>query len=134
MTKDESLSSIFRLAKRSFVHVPAGPFIFGPEECYERLGQRPPPEPRQTIDLPEFWIAIAPVTNREWREFLEATGYDWEGQWYRVVRGWPGIFIRAYAPASTYPDGHDNYPVVDVSQRDAFAYCEWLTERFDRRC
>ncbi|HLF26111.1 MAG TPA: SUMF1/EgtB/PvdO family nonheme iron enzyme [Anaerolineae bacterium] len=117
-----------------FAHIPAGPFIYGPEECYERLAQCPPLRPRQTIDLPEFWIAKYPVTYREWRAFLETTGYRWEGQWYRVVRGWRGTFLRAYTPTASYPDGHDRYPIVDVSQADAYAYCEWLSERLDRRC
>ena len=131
MTKDEHSS--FVVCHAPLVHVPAGPFIYGPEECYERLEQCPPLKPRQTIDLPEFWIAKYPVTYRDWRDFLEATGYNWQGQWYRVVRGWRGRFLRAYVPTSTYPDGHDDFPIVDVSQCDAYAYCEWLSERLDRR-
>ncbi len=118
----------------SFVIVPAGPFIYGPEECYERLEQCPPLKPRQTIELPEFWIAPYPVTYREWREFLEAMGYKWKGDWYHIVRGWRGTFVRAFAPASTYPEGHDRLPMVDVTQRDAYAYCEWLSEKIDRHC
>ncbi|HZY43423.1 MAG TPA: SUMF1/EgtB/PvdO family nonheme iron enzyme, partial [Anaerolineae bacterium] len=66
----------------SFVEVPSGPFIYGPEECYERLEFCPPLKPQLTIDLPEFWIATSPVTYLEWRSFLEATGYKWSGQWY----------------------------------------------------
>jgi formylglycine-generating enzyme required for sulfatase activity len=98
------------------------------------LEQCPPLKPRQTIDLPEFSIAVAPVTYRDWRAFLEATGYNWEGQWYRVVGGFRGVFIRAYAPTAMYPDGHDAYPIVDVSQHDAYVYCEWLSSRLDRHC
>lgn len=133
----ETLSSraaIIGLAPRSFVRIPAGPFIYGPEACYERLEQCPPLRPRQALELPEFWIARTPVTNHEWRAFLEATGYDWKGQWYRVVRGWRGTVRRAYAPTSHYPDGHDDYPVVHVSQSDAYAFCDWLSEKLDRRC
>ncbi len=123
-----------RIDGRSFVHVPAGPFIYGPEECFERLAQCPPLRPRQTIDLPEFWMGKYPVTTREWREFLDTSGYDWRGQWYRVERGWRGKFLRAYAPTPTYPAGHDDYPIVDVSQSDAYAYCAWLSEKMDRHC
>ncbi len=118
----------------SFAHIPSGPFIYGPEECYERLEQCPPLKPRQTLELPEFWIAKAPVTYGQWREFLEATGHRWAGQWYRVVRGWRGVFLRAYAPMPACPDGHDDFPIVDVTQRDAYAYCEWLSGRLGRRC
>ncbi len=118
----------------AFARIPSGPFIYGSEECYERLEQCPPLKPRQTLELPEFWIAKAPVTYGQWREFLEATGHQWAGQWYRVVRGWRGVFLRAYAPTPAYPDGHDDFPIVDVSQRDAYVYCEWLSGRLGRRC
>jgi formylglycine-generating enzyme required for sulfatase activity len=118
----------------SFVHVPAGPFIYGPEQCYERLAQCRPLRPRQTLELPEFWIGRTPVTNREWRAFLAAADYRWAGNWYRVVPGWRGIFVRAYAPTPTYPVGHDDFPVVDVSQTDALVYCAWLSEQIGRRC
>ena len=130
----EADHSVFRTLHASFVRVPAGPFVYGPEECYERLEQCPPLRSQQTIDLPEFWIATSPVTYRQWREFLDATGYNWRGQWWRVVRGWRGTFPRAYAPGGAYPDGHDDYPIVDVSQRDAYAYCEWLSAQSNRPC
>jgi formylglycine-generating enzyme required for sulfatase activity len=128
------LTSVARSGLSSFVHVPSGPFIYGPEECYERLEQCPPLRPQQTLDLPEVWIAKYPVTYRQWRAFLEATGYGWEGHWWQVVRGWRGIFLRAFAPTGTYPSGHDDLPIVDVSQSDAYAYCEWLSTKLQRRC
>jgi formylglycine-generating enzyme required for sulfatase activity len=117
-----------------FAHIPAGPFIYGPEECYERLEQCPPLRPKQTLALPEFWLAKKPVTYREWLTFLEETGHQWIGTWYKVVAGWRGVFIRAYAPTNEYPNGHDEYPIVDVTQSDAYAYCEWLSEKMDRKC
>lgn len=105
-----------------------GPFIYGPEECYERLAQHPPFKPRQVMELPGFWMAKYPVTYRQWREFLEATGYNWDGQWYKVVKGWRSTFQRAYAPTPVYPDNHDNFPIVDVTKADADAFCNWLSE------
>jgi formylglycine-generating enzyme required for sulfatase activity len=122
------------LSLATFRHIPAGPFIYGPEICYERLAQCPPFLPEQEMALPEFWLAKYPVTYREWRVFLEETGHDWVGQWYRIVPGWRGIFWRAYAPTDHYPDGHDDLPIVDVTQADAYAYCQWLSEQLDRPC
>ena len=113
----------------SFCHIPAGPFVYGPEVCYERLEQCPPFKPQQTMALPEFWLAEFPVTYRQWREFLQETGHDWVGRWYAVVRGWRGTFLRAYAPAKSYPAGHDNLPIVDVTQAEAHLYCNWLSEK-----
>jgi formylglycine-generating enzyme required for sulfatase activity len=118
----------------SFAPIPAGPFIYGPEECYERLAQCRPLRPRQVLELPAFRLATRPVTNREWRCFLEQTGYAWAGTWYHVVRGWRGVFLRAYAPGAHYPAGHDDFPVVAVSQADALAYCAWLSEQLQQPC
>ncbi len=117
-----------------FKHIPAGPFVYGPEECYERLECCPPRRPRQTIDLPEFWAATYPVTYRQWRDFLEATGYVWEGRWWQVRDGWRGVLLRAFVPTDAYPVQHDAWPMVDISQRDAYAYCEWLSSRLQRAC
>jgi len=117
-----------------FVRVPAGPFVYGPEECYERLAECPPLRPRQTLELPEFWIAKRPVTYRQWKMFLTETGRAWVGTWYAVVDGWQGTFVRGYAPVLAYPAGHDDYPIVDVTQTEAYAYCEWLSGKLNRTC
>jgi serine/threonine-protein kinase len=117
-----------------FSLIPAGEFIYGAEECYERLEQCPPLKPQQTIYLPEFWMAKKPVTYKEWKIFLDETGYKWGGSWHAVVRGWRGIFVRAFAPVAAYPESHGDLPIVDVTQRDALSYCEWLSSKLNRRC
>ena len=58
-------------------------------------------------------IGYAPVTNREYAEFLEATGR-------KAPRGWSN---------GTMPGDKANHPVVNVSYEDALAYCKYLTER-----
>lgn len=115
------------------MRVPAGPFIYGPEVTYERLEQAPPPRPRQELTLPEFWIGRYPVTYRQWRTFLDETGYGWRGQWYAIRRGRRG-WLRRFAPCPAYPAQMANYPIVDVSLADAQAYCAWLSDRLGLRC
>jgi formylglycine-generating enzyme required for sulfatase activity len=122
------------LPNHRFQTIPAGPFIYGPEMCFERLEECPPLQREQTMELEAFQLARYPVTNRQWRDFLEATGFEWRGRWYRVVKGWRGTFLRAYAPSQTYPNHHDYFPVVEVSQTDALAYCQWLSGRLDQCC
>ncbi|MDK1119580.1 MAG: SUMF1/EgtB/PvdO family nonheme iron enzyme [Anaerolineae bacterium] len=117
-----------------FVKIPSGEFIYGPEVCFERLEQCPPFKSRQTIDLPGFQIGRYPITNTQWRRFLGATGHNWIGSWYRYVSGWRGKFLRAYTPARNYPENHDNFPIVDVTQADAIAYCKWLSGEIDKPC
>lgn len=113
-----------------FVYIPAGPFIYGPEVTYERLEQAPPPRPRQTMELDEFWIAKYPVTYREWKAFLDDTGHHWIGNWYTIRRGW----LRRYSICDAYPSEMADYPIVDVTWTDALAYCGWLSEKLGLTC
>jgi formylglycine-generating enzyme required for sulfatase activity len=117
-----------------FVPIPGGEFVYGPEVCHERLEQCPPLRARTILRLPSFWMARRPVTCRQWREFLDATGHDWSGSWHRVVRGWRGTLQRAYAPCPRYPEGHDDLPVVEVSKADAETFCRWLSGHVGHAC
>ena len=87
----------------SLVHVPAG-------QVKRRLPTL------FTIDvevqpLPEFWIGVTPVTNRQYSAFLEA-------QAGRVAApaDWPG---------GRYPAGDDERPVTGVTYEHACDYCRW---------
>lgn len=69
-----------------------------------------------TVHVDAFELAVHPVTNAEYRAFVEATGYDPPAHWEngRVPAGW------------------DNYPVVFVNRYDAAAYVRWLSKRDGR--
>ena len=120
-----------RFAGSEFVFVPAGPFIYGPEETYERLVQAPPPKPRQTIELDAFYSGVHPVTYGEWKTFLDETGFRWGGNWWAIARR--ADWRRRYAIVKDYPPEMANYPIVDVSQIEALAYCEWLSKKIGPR-
>ena len=119
-----------------FVAVPAGAFIYGPEETYERLAQAPPPKPRQTLELDAFYIAVCPVTYAEWKAFLDETGFHWGGNWWAIGNDWSKIPFRGrrYTIVKDYPSEMADYPIVDVSQSEALAYCEWLSKKIGRTC
>jgi protein kinase-like protein/sulfatase-modifying factor enzyme 1 len=71
-----------------------------------------------------FWIDRAAVTNREYREFLEATGSwpppEWDQVWLDI---WEG---RGDVPRR---DDWDELPVVKVDWRHARDYAEWKGKR-----
>lgn len=90
-------------------------------------------------DIPAFAIARSEVTNREFKEFVDAGGYDAAQYWqdlpfrYRgQLLSWPQA--RKYfvdttgrpGPAgwqlSTYPRGQDDLPVGGISWYEAVAY------------
>ncbi len=101
-----------------------------------RLGSQ-----RLPNESPEFDTMIAPfrldknlVTVKQFRNFVSATGFITDAEKFGdagvfdiKARKWtlvPGANWRS--PMGTaQPDAHDDYPVTQVSWRDAAAYCEW---------
>jgi len=106
------------------VEIPAGPFLMGstshePALCNET--------PQHTLHLPTYWMGRTPVTNAQWRRFIEAGGYTTERYWTRA--GW---VQRAKLGQPTFWDyprfSGDNQPVMGVAWVEALAYCAWLSE------
>lgn len=66
-----------------------------------------------------FYIDRYPVTNSEYKEFLDATGYE-PADTTNFVRHWDGF---------TVPAGLEDHPVANVSLEDAQAYARWAGKR-----
>ena len=63
----------------------------------------------------DFAIAETEVTNAQYAEFVKETN--------RVAPlGWK---------KDKFPDGQENYPVTNISWRDADAFCRWLAKKLD---
>jgi formylglycine-generating enzyme required for sulfatase activity len=87
------------------VNVPEGSFLMGSENGQENE------MPRHRVWLDGFAIGRFPVTNREYRIFVEATQTQGPEFWHDSMFSDP------------------EQPVVGVSWYDASAYCRWLGER-----
>lgn len=61
-----------------------------------------------------FEISCCPVTNYQYKQFLDVTRYD------QLPDGW-----TSHSDGVCFPDGKAMHPVVNVSLRDAQAYCQW---------
>ena len=70
---------------------------------------------RQVLDLPAFYIMKYPVTNAEFKRFLDATKYR-PADSHNFLRDWQN---------GAYPAGWDKKPVTWVSLEDARAYASW---------
>jgi gamma-glutamyl hercynylcysteine S-oxide synthase len=91
------------------------------------------PTPRRfhehTLEIKPFFIDKYPVTNAQFKQFLDATHYAPKDS-INFLRDWPQ---NASKPDATKPDsfpsGWDNRPVTWVSLEDARAYAHWAGKR-----
>jgi formylglycine-generating enzyme required for sulfatase activity len=111
---------IWKIDGKEMVYIPSGKFLMGSDEG---MGNE---TPTHTVRLDAFYIDRYPVTNEEYKRFVDATGHpvpcydvDWvdagEYNWDPETR--------------TPPMGKENHPVVLVSWEDAQAYAAWASKR-----
>ena len=109
---------------KEMVYVPKGEFLYGKN--------------KERLSLPAYWIDKTPVTNQEFARFVLATGYRTTaektstgcvntGEKWEDINGanwrspWEGRLETV--------KGKAEYPVVQVSWKDAAAYAEWAGKR-----
>ncbi len=98
------------------IPIPGGPFLYGND--------------KQEIKLEPFEIARYPVTNAQFRYFVEAGGYENPAHW--LEEGWRSKTGNNWRQPQLWgqPEfkdfNHDNQPVVGVSWYEADAYVNWL--------
>jgi formylglycine-generating enzyme required for sulfatase activity len=83
------------ISGKSMVLVGTGTFRFGSAD--------------RVVDLPSFFVDITPVSNADYSIFITATGHRTPIHW----------------PDGKCPDDLRDHPVVNVTHRDAEAYCAW---------
>lgn len=114
-----------------FLPIPAGSFWMGGEDRQERT-------------LEEFYITRYPVSNAQYRQFVESGGYQDEQWWPEAIRTnrWDKGKLQVWThrpeggkdeevdePADYgRPYSLDNHPRVGVCWYEALACCHWLTE------
>lgn len=105
-------------APAGMVKIPAGKFKF-----HTTHGDDFIPYPQENegkiFELPAFFMDKFPVTNRQFGEFLRATGYQPKDA---------ANFLKSWING-TFPVGEGQYPVVYVSLEDAKAYAKWAGKR-----
>jgi formylglycine-generating enzyme required for sulfatase activity/predicted ATPase len=125
-----------RYKGQEFTRIPAGPFLMGTNtavagELFARFGNQYLPREaldaeteQHTVHVSDFYIARYPVTNENYKAFVNATN--------RPLRNRDGEVSRSYnwnVTRRSYPAGMEKYPVGMVTWEDARDYCEWFGGR-----
>jgi iron(II)-dependent oxidoreductase len=122
----------------SSVLVPGGPFVLGVDADAEPFSLDNE-GPAHIVDVPTFRIGRVPVTNAEWRAFIDDGGYRRAELW--SVRGWRYRQLAGLvAPQLWNPDGTRtrfgrveplpaDEPVQHVTFFEAEAYAAWAGAR-----
>jgi eukaryotic-like serine/threonine-protein kinase len=98
----------------------------------------------EEVALAEYWLDKFEVTNRQFKQFIDAGGYRTERYWTQpfVKDGRTLTWNEAMAQfrdatgrtgpspwqLGAYPDGHDDYPVSGVSWYEAAAYAAYANK------
>jgi formylglycine-generating enzyme required for sulfatase activity len=119
-----------------FVYVPSGPFTMGDNEGRNRDCKEEAPE--HTVNLSEYWIGKYEVTNEQFARFVKETGYVTTAETLlkpsfvtrhdalepnHTVTG--ASFRAPYGPKGPKAIEFPHHPVVQVSYKDADAFCHW---------
>ncbi len=121
---------------REYLYIPAGQFKMGTEPkkadelCAQfndrdvSRGKLDPELPQHLVDVEDFYIARYPVTNADYKKFVDERGHPLNIQDDDLSRPY-----NWNLQTSKYQPGQEDYPVVMVSWHDARKYCEWLGAR-----
>jgi formylglycine-generating enzyme required for sulfatase activity len=83
-------------------------------------------QPEHSVSVADFYIDRWPVTNAEYKKFVDATGYPVPN--YDV--NWCDTQGYNWDPETCMvPDGKADHPVVLVTWEDAMAYAAWAGKR-----
>ncbi len=131
--------------KMEFRSVPAGSFLMGSQDDSEAFDDEKPQYP---FDIPyEYEISRFPVTNDQFKAFVEAEGYA-ELKYWKIAKAagcWEGGKVKRRYWASEKeevaeewadalvdygePFNLSNHPVVGINWYEALAFTVWLTDR-----
>ncbi len=118
-------------APPDMVEIPAGHFLFkvhgieieGADQDGVDVAYPWEPSPRrfheQPLDIKRFFIDRTPVTNKQFKSFMDAAHYHPKDD---------ANFLKDWKNGS-FPDGWANKPVTWVSIEDARAYATWAAKR-----
>ena len=105
---------------KKMVYIPGGDLLMGSDEGRNNEG------PAHVVHVDALYVDRYPVTNEEYKRFVDATGYS--VPCYDVAWAEPYAY-NWDAEKRIPPEGRERHPVVLVSWEDARAYAAWAGKR-----
>ena len=132
---DDPRDEVLTVDQMQFCLVPAGPFQMGGEaDDYEK------PVHLNEHLTNDFWMSRFPVTNSQFREFIEEDGYANAAYWPEAIKEkiWKNGKIHLSWAEETRqapkdfgkPFNLSNHPVVGITWYEALAFTRWLSEKY----
>ncbi len=115
----------------AWCEIPAGPFLMGSSEARD-ANAYDNEKPQHRIELPPYRVGLYPVTNAQYRLFVEGGGYEDSRYW--MEEGWVwrkenGIVAPEFWDEPIW--NNPNHPVVGISWHEAMAFASWLTVQLE---
>jgi formylglycine-generating enzyme required for sulfatase activity len=105
---------------KEMILIPGGSLLMGSDEGPAKH------QPQHSIQVEIFYIDRFPVTNEEYKRFVDETGHP--VPFYDV--SWCDTQGYNWDPETrAFPEGKDDHPVVLVKWTDALAYARWAGKR-----
>ena len=124
MQEKEAVDYLNSLTPPGMILIPAGPFLLGSDK-YEN--ERPVHE----VQVNAFYLARTPVTNNDYRQFIQANGYHQQRYWTTAGWAWVQASRREHPldwPGAPWQERPNDHPVQYISWYEAMAYVRWLAE------
>jgi formylglycine-generating enzyme required for sulfatase activity len=114
------------------IEIPEGAFLMGSSDDPDA---DPDEKPQHRLHLPTYWIGKTPVTNAQFRPFVEGDGYTnrayWSDDgWQWRTSNWQWRTSNKRTQPLYWNDKQwngDAQPVVGMTWYEALAYCRWLS-------
>ncbi len=111
-----------------WVEVPAGPFLMGSDKEKDPNAYEDE-TPQHEVVLPTYYMARYPVTNAQFRAFVDDSGYDRQEFWTDAGWAWKEESSKRGPADYGKPFNLPNHPVVGITWYEALAFARWMNRQ-----
>ena len=125
VSNSDQTSSNASAADDSMAMIPAGEFDMGSNDIESSIDEKP----IHSVYIDAFYMDKHPVTNAQYKEFVDANPQWRIHRWLNNFRKYRDSDYLKNWFRGNYPTGKDDHPVIWVSWYAAMAYAQWVSKR-----